>query len=102
MVDACFSYLVEGVIGKIQRRLENGSTISIGHCNLTRSGIGFQTQGIIFKKDRFVSWADVMTEFRNGQVVISSKSQSEVKTSVSMKDTENAVLLPILKIAMVK
>ena len=102
MVNACFNYLAEAAVEKIQRRLNAGNKVLIGPCTLSREGISFQTQGFLFKKDRFVSWADVSTEIRNGQVVVSSKSQQGVMTSASMKDTDNAVLLPFLRSVMEK
>lgn len=102
MVNACLNYLAEAAVEKIQRRLKGGNTVSIGPCTLSHQGISFQTQGFLFKKDRFVSWADVSTEIRNGQVVVSSKSQQGVTTSASMKDTDNAVLLPFLRSVMEK
>ena len=102
MVNACLSYLAEAAVEKIQRRLTGGNTVLIGPCTLSQQGISFQTQGFLFKKDRFVPWADVSTEIRNGQVVVSSKSQHGVTTSASMKDTDNAVLLPFLRSVMEK
>lgn len=102
MVNACLSYLAEAAVEKIQRRLNSGNPVSIGPCTLSQQGISFQTQGFLFKKDRFVPWADVSTEIRNGQVVVSSKSQHGVTTSASMKDTDNAVLLPFLRSVMEK
>lgn len=102
MVNACLNYLAEAVVEKIQHRLNAGNAVQIGSCGLSRQGVSFQTQGIIFKKDRFVSWSDMATEIRNGQVVVSSKSQHGLATSVSMKDTDNAVLLPFIRSVMEK
>lgn len=102
MVNACLNYLAETVVEKIQRRLNAGNTIQIGSCGLSRQGVSFQTQGIIFKKVRFVPWSDLETEIRNGQMVVSSKSQSGVATSVSMKGADNAVLLPFIQAIMEK
>jgi tetratricopeptide (TPR) repeat protein len=96
MVNACLSYLAETVVEKIRRRLNAGNTVQIGSCSLSREGVSFQTQGILFKKDRFLPWPNLNTEIRNGQVVIFSKSQPGLETRVSMKDMDNAVLLPIL------
>ncbi|MFZ3114553.1 MAG: tetratricopeptide repeat protein [Syntrophales bacterium] len=102
MVNACMNYLAKIVVEKIQRRLNSGLRESIGPCTLFRDGIGFQTQGLLFKKDRFVLWTDLSTVIRNGQVILSSKSQQGVAIGISMKDTDNAVLLPILQSVMEK
>jgi hypothetical protein len=102
MVNACLNYLAEAAVEKIQRRLNSGNTVLIEHCTLSRQGISFQTQGFIFKKERFIPWPDASTETRNGQVVISSKSQPGMTVSASMKDADNAVLLPLLRSVMEK
>ena len=102
MVNACLNYLAEAAVEKIQRRLSAGNTVLIGPCTLSRQGISFQTQGFLFKTNRFVSWADLSTDIQNGQVVVSSKSQQGITTSASMKDTDNAVLLPFLRSVMEK
>ena len=102
MVNACLNYLAEAAVEKIRHRLTSGNTVLIGPCTLSQQGISFQTQGFLFKKNRFVSWTDVSTEIRNGQVIVSSKSQHGVTTSASMKDTDNAVLLPFLRSVMEK
>jgi hypothetical protein len=100
MVNACLNYLADAVVEKIRQRLDAGIVVPIGRCNLSSQGVRFQTQGIIFKKDRFVPWSDVATEIRNGQVALWSKSLPSVETHVSMRDTDNAVLLPFLQALM--
>ena len=95
MVNAAMNYLCATVVEKLRKRLASGQLVVIGPCTLTRQGIAFQSQGLI-KKHRFFGWRDVKTETRNGQVVVSSNADSGITIAVSMRDTENAVLLPIL------
>lgn len=97
MVNACINYLALSAIEKIQQRLNAGNSVAIGSCVISRQGVAFQTQGIIFKKHRFLPWRDVATEIRNGQVVVFSKSQQGISTAVPMRETDNAVLLPIIR-----
>lgn len=100
MVNAALNYLSSAVIEKIREHLLAGQQVVIGPCTLLRQGVAFQTQGLIFKKDRFIHWRDVLTESRNGQIDISSRTRSGVSVAVPMKDTDNAVLLPILSAMM--
>jgi hypothetical protein len=66
---------------------------------LTQSGVAFRT-GLIFRKDKLVSWHDAETQMQNGQIVVFSKSNPGTKISMSVKDTDNAIILPILCSAM--
>jgi len=107
MINAALSYLADAAIEKMQKRMQSGQSILIGPgplgpCTLTRQGISFKTQGLIFRKDRFLPWADVSTEVRNGQIIVSSIFQSGIETALSMRDTNNAVLLPLICVMMKK
>jgi len=102
MVDACFSYLVEYAIGNIHQRLNAGSNVTVGSCTLTHQGIKFQVQGLIFKKDRFIHWTDLATEMKNGDIIVYNKAERGVSISMPIKDTDNAVLLPVLRSMMEK
>ena len=95
LVNAALNYLCPAVVEKLRERLAAGEQVVIGPCTLTDDGIAFQTQGLI-PKHRFVEWCDVTTEIRNGQVVVFSETDRAISISISMRDTENAVLLPIL------
>ena len=97
MVNAAMNYLVEAVLEKIWKRLTEGHPVAIGACTLSSQGVSFRTQGFIFRKDRFISWPDLSTEPRNGRVVVSSKTHPSIAIAVSMRDTENAVLLPFIQ-----
>ena len=100
MVNAAMNYLGVIVAQKLHKRLVNGEQIVIGPCTLTRQGIAFQTQGFLFKKDRLVYWGDVTTDRRNGQIILTSKTASETSVAISMRDAENAVILPIINVIM--
>jgi tetratricopeptide repeat protein len=101
MINAALNYLAAAALEKMQKRMESGQSIVIGPgplgpCTLTPQGIAFKTQGLIFKKERFLPWADVSTEVRNGQIIVSSIVQSGIETTLSMRDINNAVLLPLI------
>lgn len=100
MINAVLNYLGVVVVEKLRKRLSAGQQVVIGPCTLTRQGVAFQTQGLIFKKDRFVQWSDVATDRRNGQVILSSTAESGVSVAMPMRETENAVLLPIISAMM--
>lgn len=102
IANAAMHYLAPTVIDKFHKRLTAGQTVVIGPCTLTREGIAFQTSGLIFKKNRFIAWRDVATDTRNGQVFFASKVQNRIGIAVCMRDTDNAVLLPVVSDMMEK
>jgi hypothetical protein len=102
MITAALHHLVPTLISKLIQKLRVGDTVVIGPCTLTQQGIGFKTRGWVFEEDCFVGWRDVITETRNGQMIISSKTQHEIAVSLALIDTDNAVLMPILVARMEK
>ena len=96
MVNAALNYLGVVVAEKLRKRLTAGQQVVIGPCTLTRQGVAFRNQGLIFKKNRFVEWRDVTTDRNNGQVILSRTAESGVSVAMSMQNTDNAVLLPII------
>lgn len=96
LIQAALNYLTGPVLEKIRTSLAEGSTETIGPCTLTKDGISFRADGFLFVKQHLIGWADLSTDMRNGQVVISNASQPSVATVASMRDTNNAVLVPII------
>jgi len=97
---AALSYLADAAIEKMQAILQRGQSVVIGPCTLTKEGIKFKTQCLFFKKNQFVGWTEVSTEVRNGQVIVCKTSQPKVATTMSTRETDNAVLLPIITLIM--
>jgi hypothetical protein len=99
MIDAVVHHLVPALVTKLVGRLENGLTLSVGPCSLIQSGIAFRA-GFIFHKDHLVPWHDAETQMQNGQVCLFNRKNPNVQVSMSARDTDNAVILPILCAAM--
>jgi hypothetical protein len=102
LIQAALNYIVPRLTQRLVEAIRQGLQVTIGHLSLHRQGIGFQTQGLIFKKDHLLLWPDVSTEMRNGQMAVFSGSQPSLCTTVSAQDTNNAVLLPIIREMMEK
>jgi len=99
MIDAVVHHLIPPLVTKLVERLQKGATVNVGSCSLVQSGIAFRT-GVIFHKDHFVPWRDVETQSQNGQVYVINRRNRNAQVSMSAKDTDNAVILPILCAAM--
>ncbi|WKZ20219.1 MAG: hypothetical protein QY310_06550 [Candidatus Jettenia sp. CY-1] len=96
IVQATLNYLADTVIKKIQSVLLNEQSVIIGPCTLTKGGVEFKSQGFLFKKSQFIRWLEISTEIKNGHVIVYKTSQSNVTTTMSARETDNAVLLPII------
>jgi hypothetical protein len=99
MIDGVLHYLVPPLITKLVERLVNGESVQIGPCNVSRSGLAF-CAGLVFSKDYLVSWADVDTQMESGKIRVFSRSNRKAQCEMSLRDTDNAVILPILCAAM--
>jgi tetratricopeptide (TPR) repeat protein len=96
IIQAALTYLVGPILEKIQKNLDEGYSQTIGPWTLTSAGISYRTDGLLFVTEHFLSWQDLSTEIQNGQIVVSRTSPSANRTFASIRDTDNAVLLPIL------
>ena len=99
MIDAAWHYLVPPLLEKLVKRLQVGQTVVIGPCTLSSAGVAFRT-GFIFRKDHLLAWNDADTETGSGQISVFSRTNPNVRASMVAKDTDNAVVLPILFDAM--
>ncbi|MEW6574184.1 MAG: tetratricopeptide repeat protein [Bacillota bacterium] len=99
MIDAVIHHLLPALVTKLVERLQNGEAVAIGPCTLTQEGIVFRT-GLIFRKDILLPWADVETKMHSGEVIVFSRTNRKAQVSMSAKDTDNAVVLPIICAAM--
>jgi len=99
MVDAVVHNLIPPLVTKLVGRLQNDVTVHVGPCTLVQSGIAFRT-GLIFHKDHLVPWRDAETQMHNGQVCVFNRRTPNVQVSMAARDTDNAVVLPILCAAM--
>ena len=96
LIDAALSYLCQSLMTRVERRLESGQTIRIGPCEVSSSGVKFQTNGWIFTDTQFVPWNRVRVTIENGEVILSDAQSTKVKTSFPLRETDNAILLHFL------
>lgn len=97
LVEAAFHYLAPTVLETVQKQLRGGGSLVIGSCTLSSQGVAFLTPGFLFAKQRFLPWSDVSVELASGEMLVSSHSSPSIKTSVGIKENDNAVLLPIIQ-----
>jgi tetratricopeptide (TPR) repeat protein len=96
IIQAALAYLARPILDKIQSNLDNGNFETIGPWKLTSAGISYRTDSFLFVTERFLSWKDLSSEMQNGQIVVCRISDSRNRTFASIRDTDNAVLIPIL------
>lgn len=96
MIRATLTYLAEHIVAGLRSRVLSGPPFTIGNCTLHPNGVSFQTQGFIFRKSHTIRWDDVVAEASGGNIVVRSRSQPSAMCTQSMRDVDNAVLLPFL------
>lgn len=95
MIDAVIHHLLTPLMAKILGRLQAGQSVVIGPCTLFQDGIAFRT-GLIFHKEHHLPWRDVETQMQSGQIYVLSRTNRKTRASMPAKDTDNAVILPIV------
>jgi hypothetical protein len=99
LIDAVLHHLVPTLLEKLMQRLEAGQTVVVGPCTLSSAGVAFRT-GLIFQKDHLLPWQDVDTQMGSGHISVSSRTNRNAQVPMAARDTDNAVILPILCAAM--
>ncbi|MDA0835544.1 MAG: hypothetical protein O3A29_19900, partial [Planctomycetota bacterium] len=80
---------------KVVEEINSGHTITIGPCILSNSGFAFRT-GTVFRHDHLLTWANCDTQLQHGQMTVFSKSDHKIQISMSIVETDNAVLVPFI------
>ncbi|MCX7428994.1 MAG: hypothetical protein NTW96_25630 [Planctomycetia bacterium] len=99
MIDAVLHNLVPTLFDKLVERLQSGQNVLVGPCILSSAGLAFST-GVFFQTTHLLSWQDVNTQMGGGQVSVVSRTNRNARVSMAAKDTDNAVIMPILCAAM--
>lgn len=95
MIDAAVHHLLKPLVAKILGRLQAGQSVVIGPCTLFQDGIAFRT-GIIFRKEHHLPWRDVETQMQSGHIYVLSRTNRMAQVCMPAKDTDNAIILPIV------
>lgn len=101
MIEAAYYHLVNPLVSKILGRLQAGQSVVIGPCTLFQAGIAFRGGGI-FSKEHHLPWRDATTRTADGSIYVMSIAKSAVYIAMPAKDSDNAVILPIICEAMRK
>lgn len=93
LINAAINYIIPGIIEKLLSKINLGQRAMIGPCTLEKSGISFEKSGWFNSKTVNIPWARVETDMVNGMLIVSDRSSPKVSVEMSIRDTENAVLL---------
>ena len=100
MISATLNYVVPVLVVRLEGYLKSGKTLQIGPCRLTREGAAYETRGLIFSKQNFVTWGDMHTHMSSGAVHIASRSGVAKPITLDMRTQYNAAMVPLIKAAM--
>lgn len=96
LINACIRYVFPEIVEKIESRLKAGERIPIGPCTVAESGVQFETKGWIFASSHFIPWSRVHVAVANGELMVSDIASPKAKTTMSVRETDNAMVLRFL------
>ena len=95
-ITATLHYVFPSLLIKVQDRLSRNSSINIGPCRVTNYGVYYEVKGWIFSEEHFTPWERARVKTENGVVHVIDASNPKKRVSLSLRDTDNAPLLPLL------
>jgi len=93
LINAAINYIVPSIVEKLLSKINIGQKASIGPCTLEKSGLSFDKSGWFNSKTVNIPWARVETDMVNGMLIVSDRASPKMRVEMSIRDTENAVLL---------
>jgi tetratricopeptide (TPR) repeat protein len=97
ILNAFHAYIVPGVLDRIMRIMRRGDAVKMGELRLSQSGIGFSTQGLLWRSKRHIDWENVVLKHEAGIVHVRSKADARSTTTVDPSEVWNACLLERLQ-----
>jgi hypothetical protein len=95
-VTAIFSYILPGVLERMQADLNKRRNFLIGGLAIDKAGITLKAEGWFSNKEVFCPWRSLSSEIKNGSAVIATSVNSKAEASLSLADIDNAWILHIL------
>jgi len=92
-VDAIFNFIFSNAVDFVKKQLENGKTLIIGNCKVSKSDLRFETKGWFGNKLHVVPWSKLKATLENGELVINSIDNYSDKISMAISSTPNAFIL---------
>jgi len=74
----------------------------VGNCTLSRDDISFEIKSWLSTKTHVVPWHLVGTEARNGILTVYDQRNPKTRTTMVLRDSENAVVVQLLATMMKK
>ena len=94
MVDASVRYALPSILEKINADLDNDKRVVIGNCELSRSHLVILSW--FGTRRHEVPWPRVHAEMARGDVIISDRANSKVRTTMPMGTTYNALTIGMI------
>lgn len=96
LVNAAFAYLLPSIHGKIQQRIDQGESVRIGPTSVTKEGVLLTVEGWFSNHDEICPWSRLKADLSNGDLVLTDSANRKARSSMALKDTDNAFVLYIM------
>jgi tetratricopeptide (TPR) repeat protein len=96
LIDSAFSYVIPGILEKLNIELDRGSTIRVGPASVSKQGITFTIEGWFSNKQVLCPWHRLNATLSNGDLVITDSSNSKARISMPVREIDNAFVLYLM------
>lgn len=96
LVNAALNYIVPNIYERIRSQLDAGKQVRVGACRLQKDFLMFEKSGWFTSKVISIPWARVSANINNGVLSIFDLGNPRLRIEMSIRDTENAVILQLL------
>ena len=96
LVSAVLDFIFPALLERINRTLSAGGVETVGPCRLYRDHVEFETKSWFSTKVHALTWNNVKSNIKNGDLTIYNISKMTEKIEMSLRDTDNALVLHIL------
>jgi hypothetical protein len=95
LIGAAMNYVLPSLLKRVEASITRGDAVNIGPCRLTKEGVNYGVKGWIFTSEHFVPWSRVSVSVENGELIIVDQNEPKKLVSLSLRNTDNAILLRI-------
>lgn len=94
ILKALYIQIVPGLCERLTKQIAGGKEVALGEWILSAKGIRGTTGSLFWKQDQLIPWTDIRFGSHQGQLNISSSTNSKARASFSLRSVWNA---PIFK-----
>lgn len=93
LISATLTFLMPKVLHATRKDLNEGKRVQIGIVTITHEGVEFVVKRWLISKTVVCPWSRLKSDIYNGDIVISDPAEPKANASLSLYETDNALVL---------